>query len=702
MGIEVVISADRCSQMECGLLLTLAGMPGVDACTYFQDYETREGASDGIFLILGAQTCEINSDLVTWYEKLLDLGEANARIRKWPIVIISPHGERWVRDLHDSKGYNLYNEQILHVPHIPHNERTRTAENLCELDEIQSEARRVVQRSLLTPPWSRSPSDHSVRGFSNLRQVGSILALKAFHLHDKLHEARSGSEPSQGVDTEIHVSSEVLEDVSTCLRRFVTDEHVDSFLESGKKFLEECRGKQKNPQAGLASYFEESAATLVASVNSMRRRSLDRVKVFVIDDDAEFAQQVKGWVGRMDRTSATVLNLPVNQVIQLISGAESCGGDASASVGEAVYQSVVAEFEKLEVLDEWITDGTKFIAVVDVRLDPRAPRAGLELIRRIKDSHSFISTVALTVRTSIALELADEGAEGYVIKSQDRTETTNMLWQLIHSLTWQRERYWCCAEAKDILGDVNLQELLRQKYLLTEASQPTENNVRMVFCTPESVGEIAGRIPPSATLALVVPNDLDPSASMSLLRSCREGWQRRTVLLRRSPAAQERLLLYPSTVLHLDSTLSPGIPMRFDTRWTLLVPRSEHCGELNVTVDEKRLADFRRSVAQRFGGMTAGDAHGIWLRPRDNSEIFDDLERIEVLGRRTEASREYLFDIARRIVAELGQEEVFLQEHSIANWSVRPTYHSEMPSEVLHADGRLNVGFAATACLPQL
>jgi hypothetical protein len=153
--------------------------------------------------------------------------------------------------------------------------------------------------------------------------------------------------------------------------------------------------------------------------------------------------------------------------------------------------------------------------------------------------------------------------------------------------------------------------------------------------------------------------------------------------------------------MKLDESLNLGIPSKYDTRWTLLVPKVGHFGGLNIETDRRVLSRFRQRVARRFGGMTSDAAEGVWLRPRDNAEIADDLEKIEVLGRQTNSSRKYMLGIAESMLIELGQEEVFLQEEKVINWSLKPTIFSFVPVPLLLDDGRLSVDFVtpASTCL---
>jgi len=494
-----------------------------------------------------------------------------------------------------------------------------------------------------------------------------------------------------------------LKDASDDLQRFVTSESVSEFVEEARRVLD-SRVQQGDTGEDilhwLSSYLEESAAILRLEVESKRREAKKRVRVLVVDDDAAAGKELALRVPSPDLVDATYIELP--KMSERIATTLKCGGDASEVVAQAVYESVVGRLEMMHARDEWVGDGTRFVLVVDVRLDPQAPKAGLGLIRRVRDSHPFVITCALTVRRGLAYDLADEGANAYVVKMPDREETVTAAWKAIEATTWNSAAYYSASGTEDLIDDKHLRALIENKYLLRRANSTDESSPRLILCTRANWASFARTVGPGSTVGIAVDHDVDPGVAAMLLRSCREDWQRRAVILRRVANQKSGQRLYPSSVLQLDSVMQPGVATKYDARWTLLVPRSWRCGELSVEVAESQLSEFRRLVSERFGGATAGEAEGVWIRPEDRLEVLDVLERIEVLGRGTEAGRRYLIDLARRVVNELGQEEVFLQEQKVRNWTLGPTYPPRLPATVLDTEGRLLVRFAATMLMPPL
>jgi CheY-like chemotaxis protein len=177
-----------------------------------------------------------------------------------------------------------------------------------------------------------------------------------------------------------------------------------------------------------------------------------------------------------------------------------------------------------------------------VILDPDARTAGLEVIRRIRDSHPYVKTIALTVRRGLAHMLADEGAEGYVIKKANNEETIDLVKREIRSLIWENSKFWCASDIEEVLNDKYLGQLVEKKYFLSRVAEIDDSDINLVFCSLKDVAGIIGKTSPSAVIAVVVSKDMKTNEFLGVFRNLRNKWNRKVVILLRTHFLVSKLL----------------------------------------------------------------------------------------------------------------------------------------------------------------
>jgi hypothetical protein len=196
-----------------------------------------------------------------------------------------------------------------------------------------------------------------------------------------------------------------------------------------------------------------------------------------------------------------------------------------------------------------------------------------------------------------------------------------------------------------------------------------------------------------STVVVFIEYGVRSDSVLEILRRTKRFGADQTIILRRTPnGTNAQHAVMPSSIARLATTLAAKPIAKHDVAWSILVPKTAHGGELNVAVGEERLASFRTMVSRWFGGATMNSVDGVWLRAIDGREVRDGLERIEVWGRRTHSSWRYMVDVAEKVAKEMRQDEVFVQERSIATWEVRQGI--SLPSAVdAGSDGRLSIDF---------
>jgi hypothetical protein len=695
METSIAIFVSGCEHDSCPLTASLSCIPGVSQAVDIDKWDPAISSNRGLFIVAGAMGCSPDPSLVTWYKRYIGLTAKMLISRTWPILVISPHISRWIQDLYAKIGVNLHLEYDLNLIELHHTTYGGRG-IICTIDEIQTRVREAVQKILLSYSGKDIYTGEKVGAFINLKQAYSVLEFHAERLHDSIHETRKHG--AQIPATVPNPSGE-LALTAQHLEYFLTKESVKSFKNIGQSLIAAANSQPTDSRDLVAEYFEEAAALLFCQTNALRRGGSPRINVLVVDDDQGFSQQLARSISQPNVIEGKFIPLPHTNIGKIVRRVHNCGGDASLEIGTAIYHCLVAELERTKAFDFWLSDNTQVILVVDIRLDPRAPQAGIEIIRRMRDNYPFVIPVAVTVKRRLAFELADEGAAGYIIKSERSEETIQSTLGMLNSLLIKRGKYHLAPGSEDIMNDPCLRELLETKYFLSRTDNAQDDNLYVAFCSLNNINTVSANICERAVIVPVIPSDYDLGVSQILHHNYSGASDRKVIFLKRLPSSSQGHIICPSSILSLDRSLSPIAPARFNTRWTLLIPKTATYGDLDVKIKDECLSSYRKITSDRFGGATTADARGVWLRPQDNFEIKDDLERIEVLGRFTRSGRQALLNLARRVVTELRQDEVFLQEQPVSNWSLRPASTPILPDSILSPENLVKIEFSVLKSL---
>lgn len=624
------------------------------------------------------------------------------RVRSWPILLVSAQAQLLEAELRNTPGHLIpTSEYWLEAISVSVGPEAKADSDLCGSEAVIQGIRHALERTVLprlsTGSGARSkPDARDVRAWANVNQACAILLRGAAAIHYDIHQRAGGG--SRNLNRPIDV---VVTLADRELRDIVAAEWCDDLKAQALKH-QTLEGGHADADR-IATYLEECAATIQLGVRVPS--GLDkRVVIVLVDDQSDTLTNVTATVSaqpavaleRIDCGRGSVLGKNVDTAVD---GALAAGVDPSAAAGRLVARVVEDTLTRVNAQERWLRDGCKFVIVTDIRLHRYAPSAGLEVIRRVRDRFPFATTIACTVRRGLAYELQDEGADGYLWKSDDQARTADELWTLVQELVWGSEGYYVETQEREREIDSLLLLLLERKYCLRPAKLGAPTLRFACFFSrkePSECRQLLRDVPVGAVIGVLMQPDAGPLEMWDQLRSWKDREGRRIVLLKPTGArsngsrlAEQPIRVCPSSVLKLDSALRPEPPKKFDTRWTLLVPRSAHCGTLNVIVDDEELEQYRAAVSERFGGATMSDAAGVWLESAKRTEIQDKNQKVEVLGRGTESARRFVRDLGAKILRELGQEEILLQEDRVSVWSITPEGVPALPVG-LERDGLLN------------
>jgi hypothetical protein len=686
MTVEAVVIGATCGDENCGVLRVAASVAGVGLSARWENWHQNvKDPAGGVFLVLGAGHCGSDvKDLERWFRQRLDLALRIPALRTWPIVVLSPHAPKWLRDLRESCGLDIELEPFALIGNVPH--AVRADRSLCEDDIVQREAQRILARLAISKPgWLRESRPDLITA-ANLRQAISVLETEARHLHGDLHSLRSNGPPTGEGPT----PSDRISGVSRTLKFLVEPRIVEEFAACGADSIQRLGGRDEQV-AAAAAFLEESAAMLLLRSGAARRREIARLAALVIDDDAEVVESIQSQFQGSADVRVIPIPLPHDAIRKAVRETTRCGGDPSLAVADAVSAALDSTLAELGARTRWALDGAQYVLVADIRLAPEAPDAGLWIIRRARDRYPFVRTVALTVRRGLADELADEAVDAYVVKVFEHRETGRRVGEAIRTVT-ASGLYLLLPGTEDIADDVNFRSLVENKYMLTRAPLAS-GGVRVAFAQVEDLPAAAAAVAGDGIIVAVVPADYESGSAFRLMKNLK---RTRVSLLRRAKRCRGDIRLLPSGLVKLDRMLHPGQVAKHDVRWTLLVPKTASWGGLTVLPHERDLIGIRSAVAERFGGATGSEASGMWIRPSDHLIVRDDLEALEVWARGTESGRRHMTDIARDVVRTFGQDEVYVLEESIKSWSIVPD--AVLPTYVdVDNCGRLVVAFACDA-----
>lgn len=693
MSTSFIISGSVCTRPDCILTSSLLNLHGLDKILKIEELGKQSNPGDGVFLFVGGKKCTPEPDSISdWFLALLELSSVLPRVRSWPIVLASPHPQRLLRDLLLQTGFDLRCEQDLHVVNLGHEIAGADGPLLCEDSRILVPIRQRLQALMVSTTAYSSATDRLVVGACNLRQALSAMRHMAAASRRELHMHRSAESSKKAGDGVGRLLPDRLNGALSRLSPVLAEESRTSLLALGNKMALECDDANEELEY-LAILLEDGAALLEAGIRGMGRGDSPRIVAFFIDDDPSLYDKArKAQPSNMPRVDFIGLPLPSEQISEVVSVAENCGGDPSEAVAQVMYTIAAESIIERHGETEWRANGTQFVVVVDVRLHPLAPDAGLGIIRRLRDSFPFVKTIALTVRRSLAFDLAGEGADAYVLKTETADEALAEMWEAMRQVTMGARTFHAFQGNEFLEEDPLLRELILTKHMMRSANSGEANTPSLLFCRQQELVNAIKVCPPRAILAVFVEAETDSSALFRILASVRSLYDRKPVLLRPVPGWWSGLKVRPTDVIELDRRLSGERIAKHDVRWTILVPTDAHCGDLRLRVPEDKLREIRAAIAERFGGATTSDSSGVWLRPSDRTEIRDEVERVEVWARRTLNGRNYILRCAQDLVHALGQEEIFVQEESIVNWSVTSKPPSTAPS-IVAPDGRIIFDF---------
>lgn len=707
MRIRVFLS-HPCGHNNCGLADRIQDLPAVDSVFDISELRSQlqaDATGPGLILIVGGVTVqpEALQRCSQALETLITVSRGYAHIRLWPIVLVSPEATALARELRETQGsFDLTEEFWAEVIAAELDSGVRRDADLCGSDELLQALQHVFQRRILPRLGAMSQDATSVRAWANLRQCGMILRRGAASIHYDMHQASSGLDAlgSRPLDIAASIADQELAHI-------ITPERLREFRDRV------IGGDQSAPTLDadtVATYLEECAASL--ELGSRMPRSGDRrVVILLIDDQPDILAEMKRSLEEQPDLRVEAIDCGPKSAIGMemetaVAKEATSTSDLSVMVGKIVFGELECRLNELNAAQLWLRDGWRFFVASDVRLHQRAPSGGLELVRRVRDAFPYVSTIAVTVRRGLAYQLQDEGADGYLLKSKDHQSTAEDLWKMIERTVQQADAYYIEGDLKLTRTDQFFWPLLERKYFM-RAAELGDQRIRFAcFRQRKDVAEslaILRRLPTEAVVSVLMDSDATPLDLWEQLRNWRDHRDRRIVLLKRAAPARGGSIadgsgtkLCPSSVLHLDKALRPEPERKFNRRWTLLVPRSAHCGALNVVVEDDELERYRVVLSERFGGATTNEVAGVWLESARRIEVKDNNQRIEVFGRGTESAGHFLRDLGQKILRELGQEEIFLQEDTVSVWSLKPASFPPLPVDI-ERDGLLDLPFAAFA-----
>jgi len=698
LRLAVVACLDCGASCPGGILEVVSEAPGI-ACAiswseWRRDLDEHRGLPH-LFVVLTCGRCgDDGSEAVRWWLEFVEVSDV-AELRLAPVLVLSPHGAKVRRDIRETTGFDLDLEPNVLWSALPH-EPVAPPDRLCERAEVRSEAVRLLTRVALhsgTTELEAKLPKQAFRAEVNLVQATSMLEVAARKLHEDIHCIRSTGAPSvdeEGGQGRSRLAA--LSRIKALKRRLslvVSPERVRSFVAGARQYLEGRRGEEERIAAAVEC-LEESAALLKWQQIAARRGAPGGAAgVYIVDDDQSAAESMAGAIRRELSCNVQVVDVPSPELACAAEQARRCGGDPSQAAADIVWQGLVTMLRAAQACERWTEDRGRFIVVVDVRLSPDAPDAGLWLLRRARDSFPFLRTVAATVRRGLGRELLDEAVDAYVWRHPEASRTESETVEAVRAVL--SGGTFCLFPGTELLAKLPaFSQLLTEMHGLERIPADATSGCRLAATTLGDLSGSAAVVMAGGVLVVLVPDSFRTATAFRLTRTLRErGVQ--LVLMRTSDDGQPWPL--PSFILALDRALCGEQLPQHDRRWSLLVPHEMTWGGLQVKAQEGDFAHIRSNLAARFGGATGIDARGLWQRPTDNAVIRDELEMIQVWARGTESGRRHMLDAAELVVRTFAQDEVFLVEEEIKTWNVGPK--AVLPSGIATDEkGRLDVPFA--------
>ncbi|OFW01100.1 MAG: hypothetical protein A3G20_10085 [Acidobacteria bacterium RIFCSPLOWO2_12_FULL_59_11] len=697
ISVDVVVFGSSCGAGDnCRLLRTASDATGGRRIFRWEVWnpDQRDAANKTtVFLVLAAGDCGSDGkDVRRWWLEFLKRTGPLPQVRLGPVVLLSPHVPKVIRDLREATGFDLDREPGMLAGRLPH--ELAGAGPLCEHAAVQTEVVRLLGKVALAGfPLDEARAQNLVAD-ANLRQAVSVLEIAARQLHGDLHSLRSqmaeGLPP--GKETGLGPADRI-EGLESRLSLVLVPRHVEEFVKTGTRYIKSLPAREEQV-AAAAAYLEESAACIRWQQRTARVGQDPRRVIVIVDDDKNAANALQLQMNEGGDLDARVVIFPDDEVEAVLRQTRLCGGDPSKAVADAVWNAVAGTLSKLLARSKWRCDHTQFVLVTDVRLALDAPDAGLWLIRRARDCFPFLKTVALTVRRGLADELFDEAVDAYIIKKGDSNEIGSRVLDTVRTLT-EGGAYILLPGTENLARDPMFSLLVSRKHLLMPASAEAIG-ARLAVALAKDAVDAANAITDDGVVAIVVPADDQENTAFRLASTLKKQYQGRLVLLRMTGAPGTAAQLLPSSIVALDRMMHTGRVVQHDVRWSLLVPKVANWAGIPVVAHDRDLSYLRAEVSARFGGATGIEARGIWIRPTDNVVVRDDMEAIQVWARGTESGHQYMLDLAGDVVRMFGQDEVILVEEGIRTWSVSSSEF--LPTGIpFDRSGRLDVAFAFTA-----
>lgn len=702
MHIRIFLS-HPCGFPGCYLTSILNALPAVGSVSDISDLDKEADQTEhGLILLVDGSAAAIDSvgRCRRALESLVKVSRNSAKVRLWPIVLVSQEASELAKGIRETPGaFDPGEEFWFETVTLRLKAEIKRPAELCGAPRGLSEAlQHVFQRRILPHLALTHPNASMIRAWGNLKQCCMALRRGATKIHYDMHQASSGLKRADGQRGRDIVCSIAQQEFTHLL----SPERIAEFM---KPVPGQNQPGPVIDDDKMAIYLEEGAASLELA-GRIPRPSDKRLVIFLADDQADVLAEIKGRLDQKPNLRIEAIACGPNSEIwsemeAAVAKEVRNTSDLSGVAGKLVFDMIDRRLTEMNAAQLWLKDGWRFFVASDVRLHPRAPSGGLEVIRRVRDAFPYVSTIAVTVRRGLAYELQDEGADGYLWKGNDNGTTAEDLWSMIDRVVWSTGAYYVEPDLKLSRTDQFFWPLLERKYFL-KAAELGDQRIRFACfrqrCDPALSLAILRQLPADAVVAILMAPDATPLEIWEQLRNWKDHPDRRIVMMKRSASGANGsgTEMCPSSVLHLDKVLRPEPQRRYDRRWTLLVPRSAHAGVLNVVVDDQEVERYRVMLSERFGGATTNDVAGVWLESARGVEIKDNNQRIEIFGRNTAGSYTFLRDLGQTILRELGQEEVLLTEDKVAVWSLRPESLPPLPEDV-EKDGLLDLPFAVMA-----